>query len=39
MPIGIIASALLQGIGTKTGEQLSEKAMEWLERLLQKVKN
>lgn len=39
MPIGIIASALLQGVGTKTGEQLSEKAMEWVERLIQKVKN
>lgn len=39
MPMGIIASALLQGVGTKAGEQLSEKAIEWVERLIQKAKN
>ena len=39
MPIGILAYAFLQGVGKKTGEQLSEKAMEWVERLIQKVKS
>ena len=39
MPIGILAYAFLQGVGKKTGEQLSEKAMEQVERLIQKVKS